>query len=265
MEVSSTTTTVKLPARTRVHVKLKNYKDPHVLSLEDTYSTAQGYVPKLIASRKNFLSRLGAAKGFTLPPCMHAPPVSKLWRASVPPCIEECTQLERKVLASMVHASKQWCMDQAQRRKDMHENWLQSALDYFIELQALRASETFLVTFIVKEMNGGKLLHPMPAYEQADTQYAQWLTQPKSPDVVERSKKYARAAAERHGRAQKVKALRGELESTVMPSPSAPPEPVDTLGPGATRCLRWIQNTAKTWLVDLLEHEDSLHMKRLNC
>lgn len=268
MEVSSTTTTVKLPEKTHVHVKLQNYKDPHVLSLEDTYSTAQ-YVPELIAIRKTFLGRLETAKIDlrTLPPCTDTPLIPKLWRASVPPSIDECSLLEREVLASMVRAAKRWCIDQARRRKEMHEHWVQSALEYFVQVRELHVSEGLLVTFIVKEMNGGKLLKQVPPYEQAATQYAQWLIQPpeKSPDVVERSKKYARAAASHSERASRVRMLKDGLESPTLEAPPLIPEPADKLSTAAKRCVRWVQTTANMWVADLFEHEDSLHIKRLNC
>ena len=265
-EVSSVTTNVKLPSKTRVSVKLTSYKDPHVLSLTDTY-TGQEYVPKLIASRKTFLHRLGTSNVDLLPPCVQTPLVPKLWRASLPPSIEECSVLEREMLASLVIAVKRWCMDQAQRRRDMHEKWIQSALDYCIQLKELQVSENLLVTFIVKEMNGGTLLKPLPPYDQAAADYAKWLVQSpeKSAEVVQRSKKYAKAAAMHSERQSKVQSRKSELESSgVIGEMQGMPDIAVKLSISAKQCVKWIQDTAHKWVADLFEHEDSLHMKRLN-
>ena len=266
-DVSSVTTNVKLPAQTRVSVKLSAYKDPHVLSLTDTY-TDTAYVSKLMASRKIFLHRLDTSHVNLLQPCVHTPVVPKLWRAAVPPSIEECSVLERDMLASLVIAVKRWCMDQAQRRRDMHEKWIQSALEYCIQVKELHVSENLLVTFIVKEMNGGQLVKPLPPYEHAAAEYAKWLIQPpeKSVEVVQRSKKYAKAAAMHSERQSNVQSRKAELESSgvIGEMQGMPDIAAVKLSISAKQCVKWVQDTAHKWVADLFDHEDSLHMKRLN-
>ena len=260
MKASSITTTVKLPAKNHVGVQLTSYKDPNVLSLTDTYNI-QDHDSKLLATRKIFLHKLETDPATAVIAMQALPFIPKLWRAPIPPPTAECSLKERDMLASMVLTVQRWCMDQAQTRREQHETWIRSALEYSTKLQELRESEHLLVTFISKEM---KLPKPLAAYAAAATEYAQWLLQPQSPDAVQRSQKYAKAAAMHSARESHARALKAGLESSASFACPSPGMPDVKLSIHAKQCARWVQDTAQKWVADLFEHEDSLHMKRLN-
>jgi hypothetical protein len=114
-------------------------------------------------------------------------------------------------------------------------------------------------------------------YAAAAIEYAHWLAQPpeKATDVIERSKKYARAVKIHRERVYNTWLLKNVLENDkkydkdshssfiVAATTGGITSTTAAVNMATHKCVNWIQDAAQKWMTDVIDHEDNIHIQHL--